>query len=149
MDFKTRTLCDIWEVDACHRKMVEAANSQECLVQFPFLDNYLVQLTCNLPQSERYIGRQNKILLRKIIERHLPKNIVTKPKGSFNFPKQIILRGRQFEMLRVYLSDDMVHRYGIVDPEIVKRYVIEYMKGNNSMEDRIWILLMLHTWLEE
>ena len=64
------------------------------------------------------------------------------------FPKQYILNGRNFELIKRYLSDSVIKNHRLVDAKIAGQYVKEYMQGNKNLEDRIWILLMLHTWLE-
>ena len=148
IEHKTRTLCEVWEPENAYRKVVQSANSQASVVRFPFLDKRLTQFTRNLPESQRYFNRQNKILIRALLAKHLPEHIVAKPKGSFMFPKQYILNGRNFELIKRYLSDSVIKNHRLVDAKIAGQYVKEYMQGNKNLEDRIWILLMLHTWLE-
>jgi len=148
MEHKSRTLNEIWAPGTAYRKIGQSANMQGCLVRFPFLDKQLMHFTRNLPENKRYLYRQSKILLRDVLARHLPENILNKRKGSFMFPKRFILNGRNFELLRTYLSDNAMKKHGIVDYKVANRYVKEYMQGNQGLEDRIWVLLMLHTWLE-
>lgn len=148
IEHKSRTLEEIWAPNAAYRKIGQSANMQGCLVRFPFLDKKLMHFTRNLPENKRYLDRQSKILIRDVLARHLPENILSKRKGSFIFPKRFILNGRNFEYLRIYLSDNVMKQHGIVDYKVANRYVNEYMQGNQSLEDRIWVLLMLHTWLE-
>jgi asparagine synthase (glutamine-hydrolysing) len=147
-EHKTFTICNTWSPETCYRKVVETAYSQDCVVRYPFLDKGLIQYTRSLPESQKVQGYKNKILIRRVMAKHLPESILNKPKGSFNFQKEFILKTNGFELLNTYLSENAVKRHGLMDPKIVKQYVSEYTKGNKALEDRIWILLMLHTWME-
>ncbi len=149
MDHKTYTICNTWSPETCYRKMIESANYEDRIVRYPFLDKDLIRFTRNLPESLKIQGNKNKVLLREVMARHLPENILNKPKGSFNIQKHFILKSNRFEMLQTYLSDSVVKRHGLLEPGIINKYVKEYMKGNEALEDRIWIVLMLHTWLEQ
>ncbi|MES9830722.1 MAG: asparagine synthase C-terminal domain-containing protein [Candidatus Thiodiazotropha sp. DIVDIV] len=149
MKLKTLTLTNIWETETAYRKVVQSAESNGVIVRFPFLDNNLISFTKHLPKREHSHGNLNKVLLRKIIYNHLPKSIFDKPKGSFAFPKRIILNGNNYKLLCDYLSDDVVKRHGILDSKVINQYIKEYKNGNNVLSDRIWIALMLHTWLEQ
>lgn len=149
MEHKTRTLCSIWEPEAAYRKTVQMAEDFGSLMRFPFLDNELVAWSKRLPSNLKMSGRTNKVLLRMLLEKHLPNEIVTKRKGSFVFPKEFILAAESFSFLERYLSKEVLLSHGIVDPVVAEPVVRLYREGDKSVEDRIWSLLLLHAWLEE
>ena len=50
------------------------------------LDNDLVDFVCRLPDRFKFRGGTGKILLRKTLGRHIPKEIVDLPKKGFGIP---------------------------------------------------------------
>ncbi|MCK4826609.1 asparagine synthase [bacterium] len=148
MVHKTLTLCDVWEPETAYRKVVQVANIMGKSVRFPFLDRDLVKFSQNLPSAYQYEGRINKIILRLFLKKYLPEKIVNKKKGAFVFPKNYILASNNYEFLDIFLSSDCIREYGWVDDSIVNLYVQKYKKGDKSLEDRIWALVLLHAWAE-
>ena len=148
MVHKTQTITGIWGVESCKRKVVQISNVMHKLVRFPFLDKELVEFSQSLPSEYQYKGRINKIILRAFLKKYLPGQIVNKKKGAFIFPKNYILDFNNYEFLKLFLSSECVRKHGLVDDKIISSYVNEYKKGNRSMEDRIWALVLLHSWAE-
>ncbi|MBI5467496.1 MAG: asparagine synthase [Deltaproteobacteria bacterium] len=148
MEHKTRTLCEIWEPEAAFRKTVQIANALGKTVRFPFLDRDLVRYSERLPSALKYRGSVNKVIIRMLLEKYLPREIVTKKKGTFNFPKDYILATNNYECLRLFLSEEAVRKHNLVDHSMVSGYVERYIKGETVYQDRLWALVLLHSWLE-
>jgi asparagine synthase (glutamine-hydrolysing) len=148
MEHKTATLCRIWEPEAAYRKVVQLANLTGKSVRYPFLDRDLVAFSRNLPTRFKHNGRINKVIIRSLIEKYLPKEVVNKKKGSFIFPKKYILAANNYEYLNFYLSTDCIRKHGLVEAAPVAAYVDRYRRGDISVEDRIWSLVLLHAWAE-
>lgn len=148
MVYKTLTLCKIWEPEAAYRKVVQVANTAGKLVRYPYLDRDLISFSRSLPTVYKYDKRVNKIIIRDLLEKYLPPRIMNKPKGYFIFPKEYILSSRNYENLHVFLSSECIEKHAWVDESIVKKYANQYMKGDDSLKDRIWALVILHAWAE-
>jgi asparagine synthase (glutamine-hydrolysing) len=148
MVHKTQTITGIWGVESCKRKVVQISNVMHKLVRFPFLDKELVEFSQSLPSEYQYKGHINKIILRAFLKKYLPDQIVNKKKGAFIFPKNYILDSNSHEFLDIFLSSGCIQKHALVDYKIVRSYVKEYRDGNRSMEDRIWALVILHSWAE-
>lgn len=145
---KTWTLGNIWEPETAYRKVAQVANVLGQLVRYPFLDKELVAFSENLPDSLKYDGAVNKIIIRKVLEKYLPKSIVKKKKGAFNFPKGRLMTHRDNQLLRTFLSRECLLKHNVVDPLVVQKYLNRYAQGETILEDRIWSLVLLHAWAE-
>lgn len=148
MIHKTRTLCEIWEPEAAYRKIVQIVNTNGKAVHFPYLDQSLVRYCESLPASLKYRGETNKIIIRLLLQKYLPQQIATKRKGYFIFPKEYILRVNNYESIRCLLSRDGIYKQNSLEPSIVKIYCKKYINGDKDLEDRIWAIVLLYSWLE-
>jgi asparagine synthase (glutamine-hydrolysing) len=147
VEFKTKVMCRIWEPDTVYRKTVQAANYLGLPVGFPLADTRLAGLFATLPDDLRLSRRTNKVLLRAHLSRYLPKRIVEKPKGSFVFSRDVLLRANKHGVLRKYLCDDASVRSGTMRTWQTSAAVRRYVRGDSTMNDRIYALLLLSVWL--
>lgn len=68
-------------------KKVDIASSAHGLeVRVPMLSNRILELSESLPLRYSYSWTKNKILLRSLAKRHLPPEVVGKPKQGFGIP---------------------------------------------------------------
>ena len=148
MVHKILTISKIWAPETAYRKVVQIANILGKTVRFPFLDLDLVKFSQNLPSRYKHEGRLNKIILRLLLKKYLPEKIINKKKGYFIFPKDYILASNNYEFLDIFLSPECINKHGWVDDSMVNVYVGEYKNGDRSLEDRIWGLVLLHSWGE-
>jgi asparagine synthase (glutamine-hydrolysing) len=149
MNYKTATLCEIWEPEAAYRKTVQSASTLGKAIHFPFLDKELMTFSAELPSSLKHRDRTNKIILRMLQKKYLPSEILVKRKGVFNFPKEYILGAENNDFVYQLLSRDNLVKHGLIEPSFANKYVEDYINGNKNLEDRIWSLALLHSWLEE
>ncbi|MEQ8416813.1 MAG: asparagine synthase (glutamine-hydrolyzing) [Imperialibacter sp.] len=118
----------------------------ECRV--PLLDYRLVELALNLPETFKKRG-QSKWILKKILERHLPKELIYRPKWGFSVPLSRWLRGELKYLIDEYLNDSVVEAVGVVNATLVKKMIERFMKGDDYLYSRIWVLIVLHHWVVE
>ena len=59
----------------------------------PFLDLDVVEYAFNLPLKFKVNNNQSKWILRQILNRHIPKHLINRPKMGFGLPVDEWLRG--------------------------------------------------------
>src|SRR6185312_3253912 len=89
----------------------------------PLLDHRLVELAMRLPLSMRRGALGTKHLARKILYRHVPRELIDRPKQGFAIPLGRWLRGELAPLLDQYLDAKRVKDAGIFDPDAVRRAV--------------------------
>jgi len=79
----TETVCGIWEPECAFRKLVQFAKVKRRKVFYPYLNEELESFVLQVPSDRRYMKNRNKVLLRELLDKHLPESIINKKKGSF------------------------------------------------------------------
>ena len=123
------------------------ANSLE--TRAPFLDPRIVEFAWHLP-VEMKIGRDGgKKLLRTVLYRHVPREMIERPKQGFAIPLDQWLRGELRDWVEALLSEERLKGQGIFDPEPIRAAWSDHIaqKRNNGL--RLWSILMFQSWLEK
>ncbi len=115
----------------------------------PLLDKQLWEMAVGLPLSLKIRGGQKKYLLRKLLYRYLPRDLVDRPKMGFTPPLRDWFRNELREQLCDLLSDETVHRRGYFKPAGVQRLLNEHLSGQADHVYSLWSLFMLELWMRE
>ena len=115
-------------------------------VRPPFVDHRLVEFAARLPSNLKIRGRQSKWILRKLMEKKLPAEILTRPKEGLDIPAHEWLRGPLRPLVEETLSADSIKRAGILSPDAVHGVVERHMNRQENLGYHLWGLLTLHLW---
>lgn len=116
----------------------------------PLLDTRLVEFSLNLDYNLK-VNKQfgSKYLMKKVLYDLLPKELFERPKRGFAIPLQEWLKGPLFWMIDRYLTEGVVDKHGFVHFKQVKDLLSRFQSGQDHLYNRIWILVVLHWWLEK
>jgi asparagine synthase (glutamine-hydrolysing) len=143
MDVKTYLVDDILtKVDR-----MSMAVSLEARV--PLLDHKLLEFAATVPTSLKLKNGRSKYLLRRLLEKRIPKAIVDRPKHGFEAPIGQWLRGPLAPMVDSLLGDRRFHSRGVFDTRAVARLWHEHRSGSRDHRHRLWSLVMLELWFRE
>ena len=115
-------------------------------VRVPFLDNDLVSLANALPADIKQHGRHGKWVLKKAMERYLPRQVVYRPKAGFGAPLRQWLRGDLLELVDDTLSPAALRNRGLFDPAAVTRLVDDDRAGRVDAAYTILGLMCIEIW---
>ena len=90
----------------------------------------------------------SKWLLRQVLYRHVPKELIERPKMGFGIPLGEWLRGPLREWAESFLGEQRLREAGLLDAKLVRRYWREHLDGRRNWQYLIWDVLMLETWRE-
>ena len=74
-------------------KLDRSAMMSSLETRVPFLDRNVVEFAAGIPMKLKIDKKNNKVILRKILSKYLPKNIIDNQKSGFNAPIDQWLRG--------------------------------------------------------
>jgi len=117
-------------------------------VREPLLDHKLVEYALSLPLSCKYTNRMNKYLLRKILYKYVPRELVDRPKQGFAVPLHKWLSGPLKPLALEYLNSNRIRKEGIFSPAYVQNMVNDFLAGVRITGGQIWSLLVFELWYE-
>jgi asparagine synthase (glutamine-hydrolysing) len=89
-----------------------------------------------------------KYLLKKLLNRYVPRPFFERPKMGFGVPIGRWLRDELKELLLTYLSRERLKGEGFFDHTFVEKKVQEHLSGQVDHKYRLWSLLMWQMWRE-
>jgi asparagine synthase (glutamine-hydrolysing) len=112
----------------------------------PFLDHRLIEFAEGLPGRLKVRRFQLKYILKKAVERWLPKEIVYRQKRGFSVPIASWMRNELRPLVDETLSEDKLRRKGIFNPAFVRRLLNEHWSGKADHRKPLWTLFSFQLW---
>jgi len=117
-------------------------------VRVPFLDHRVVEFAATLPMSMKAASGQGKRLLRKVLDKHVPRDLVERPKWGFAPPLASWLRGPLRPWAEELLDEKRLRSQGILDPAPIRARWREHFAGRRDWNCSLWGVLMFQSWLD-
>ncbi len=124
-------------------KMTMAASLE---LRVPMLDHKLMEFATALPDHYRLNNGQGKYLLKKLMEKHLPHEIIYRKKQGFPVPIATWFRTSLYEKTREILLDDKTLSRGYFKPGYIESVLARHKSGKEDLSRRIFSLLNLELW---
>lgn len=113
----------------------------------PFLDHRVVEFAWQIPSSQKIRGKHGKWLLKEVLYRHVPRELIERPKMGFAIPIADWLRGPLRDWGEDLLAENRLRREGFFNPVLVRQVWDEHMSGTRKWQYRLWAVLMFQAWL--
>jgi asparagine synthase (glutamine-hydrolysing) len=114
-------------------------------VRVPLLDHRLFAHTWRLPMHMKVRDGVGKWVLRKILHKYVPAELVERPKMGFGVPIDVWLRGPLRDWAEELLRADTLRREGLVDADLVRSIWAKHLAGENYCYS-LWSVLMFEAW---
>jgi asparagine synthase (glutamine-hydrolysing) len=114
----------------------------------PLIDHRVVEFAWRLPREAKVRGGTTKWLLRQVLYRHVPAQLVERPKMGFGIPLGEWLRGPLRDWAESLLDESRLRDAGLVDAGVVRHYWNEHLAGSRNWQYLLWDVLMLEAWRE-
>ena len=129
-------------------KVDRASMSVSLEVRVPLLDHRLIEFAWTLPKRMRIRGSTTKWLLRQVCYRHVPQNLIDRPKMGFAIPLDEWLRGPLYEWAEGQFDEKRLADDGLFEPAAVRHAWENFLDGKGNYQHGIWGLLQAQAWLE-
>ncbi|HET9717984.1 MAG TPA: asparagine synthase (glutamine-hydrolyzing) [Pseudolabrys sp.] len=114
----------------------------------PLLDHRVVEFAWRLPRRAKVRGATRKWLLRQVLYRHVPRELIERPKMGFSIPLGEWLRGPLRDWAESLLSEQRLREGDFFDTQFVRRYWAEHISGTRNWQYLLWGVLMFEAWRE-
>jgi asparagine synthase (glutamine-hydrolysing) len=129
-------------------KVDRAAMAVSLETRVPYLDHHVVEFAWRLPLNLKIRGGESKWILRQLLYRHVPKELIERPKMGFGVPIGEWLRGPLRDWAEALLDERRLRSEGFFRPEPIRRAWQSHLRGTSNEEYRLWCVLMFQSWLE-
>ena len=111
----------------------------------PLLDHRVIEFMSRVPNSIKYKNNQGKYLLRQILYKYVPSDIVDKPKSGFQIPLNEWLRGELKHLIEKYIDKDKLDK-DIFNIEYTLNLKDKFLNNMADCGTQIWFILMYQMW---
>ncbi|MDL0429705.1 asparagine synthase (glutamine-hydrolyzing) [Marinobacter sp. TBZ242] len=128
-------------------KVDRAAMACSLETRIPMLDHRVVSFALGLPTKLNVKDGVGKQVLRSVLYRHVPRELIDRPKQGFAVPIASWLRGALREWAEALLEPSRLREQGYWQVETVRWFWEEHLSGREDYSFQLWGILMFQAWL--
>jgi asparagine synthase (glutamine-hydrolysing) len=117
-------------------------------VRSPLLDHRVVEFAWRLPRAWKLGDGERKWLLRRVLERYVPRALYDRPKMGFGVPLGDWLRGPLRPWAEDLLAERKLREGGYLRPQAVREVWAQHLAGWRDRRFLLWNLLCFQAWLD-
>ncbi len=130
-------------------KLDRASMGASLEARVPILDHRLVEFAAGVHLSMKIRGGSTKWLLRQVLHRYVPPELIDRPKSGFGIPLGMWLRGPLREWAEALIGEPRLRDEGILRPELIRKRWAEHLSGHADWSYHLWTILIFQDWLTQ
>ena len=104
----------------------------------PLLDHRVIEFAWRVPLELKIRQGRGKWLLRQVLYRYVPKELVERPKMGFGVPVGAWLRGPLRDWAETLINEPRLTMEGYFDPNTVRERWSEHMSRRHDWSPLLW-----------
>lgn len=114
----------------------------------PILDHNILEFVSRLPSEYKIRNGENKHILKTIVHKYVPEEIMKRPKKPFLAPLTVWFKDTLKDYYFQYLDENKLKQDGIFTSEILSLRN-NYLEGKQVNHQKLWNILMFQMWKEK
>ena len=140
IDYQTYLLDDILQ------KVDRSTMSQSLEGREPFLDQRIIEFAARLPDDYKYHNGVKKRILRDLVHKSIPKEMMDRPKMGFAIPIAEWMKNELKGLVEEYISESKIKEQGILNWEYISKLKNDFFNGKKEYDTKIWYVLTFQMW---
>jgi asparagine synthase (glutamine-hydrolysing) len=129
-------------------KLDRASMAVALEARVPLLDHRVVAFGWSLPREMKCANGVGKLLLRRVLDKYVPRGLVERPKMGFTVPLDRWLRHELRDWAEMLLDERRLARDGILLAAPIRERWREHLDGKRNWQASLWAVLMFQAWQE-
>ncbi len=115
----------------------------------PMLDHRIIEFVSQLPADLKIRNKTNKYILKKIVHKYVPKELMDRPKMPFIAPLTVWFKDELKDKIHHYLSEEKLKESGVFNSAPVIKLSGDYLQGKNVNYQKVWNILVFQLWYDK
>ena len=126
-----------------------AGHAYQLSPKIPYLDRKFVEFLATVDVDIKQKNGTNKYILKEILQKYLPSNLINRSKKGFSVPAGAILKNESRALLDHYINEERLEKEGIFCIEEVMNLKTRFLNSNSYYDEQnIWNILIFELWYE-
>ncbi len=156
-DNKQGTILDTLFSSSIHTRLlndylvkVDRASMMNSLeIRCPFLDKDLAEFAFTIPGNLKLYNGTTKYILKKLAEKYIDKDIISRKKMGFGVPIAQWIRNELKDYVRDIILSETLSKRNIFNVNYINMLLEEHCNKNKDHSDRIWAIMCLELWFQK
>ena len=136
-------------VDDILQKVDRATMSVSLEGREPFLDQSIIEWAAKLPNDYKYHDGEKKYIIKQIVYKYIPKELMDRKKMGFAIPVENWLSTELKDLVMEYLSGKSLEEHRLFNTKYVETLLRSFFGGRTDFYLKIWYLLMFQMWYKK
>lgn len=130
-------------------KVDRASMAVSLEARVPILDHRVIEFALSLPHQMKVKDGVYKYLLKQVLHKYVPKEIMERPKWGFGIPVLTWLHNDLYYLIETYLGEEFITKQDIFSMSKVKQLLTGFQKKDRYFHRLIWHLIVFQMWWEK
>ena len=127
-------------------KLDRASMGVSLEARVPLLDHRVIEFAWSLPLALKQRKGSTKWVLRRVLDKYLPPQLVNRPKRGFHLPIADWLRGPLRDWGAALLDERRLRDEALFEPAPIRMKWKQHQAGETRWDYELWTVLMFQAW---